>query len=68
MNYDVGERVMLRCFGGQTVHAYVVRRRLFVRLVSWGVNESWDEYSPVTNYVKTKWRPVWRLHRDKATA
>jgi hypothetical protein len=62
MKAEPGTRVNLRCYyGNQTVDAKVVRRFLFMRLVTWGVRESWDGTPPFSEYEKTAWRPVWRM-------
>jgi hypothetical protein len=58
---EAGERVQLRCFGGQVVDARVERKFLFMCLVTWRVRKSWDGSPPFFKYNKAAWRPIWRM-------
>lgn len=47
--------------GHKVQQVTVVRKFLFLRLIQWGVRESWDGEPPFHDYVTSRWVPVWRL-------
>jgi hypothetical protein len=61
MNVEVGKKYLYRDLSGQTFQVTVKKRFLFFVLLQWTRQESWDGTPPISTYIKTAWRPIWRI-------
>lgn len=61
MNANTVRAIYRSYSSGQIVQARILKRRWFMRLLMFGVQESWDGGPPYHEYTKMCWRPSWRV-------